>query len=249
MIPTIVQISETLEISTFGLMLGLGFYAAFLLFERELKVFKKDPEIAYKLLIAIIPASIIGAKIFYVLQKIEDFSTNPTGVLLSGTGLSFYGGLILSFAVCVFVIKRMKLNFLEIADIMSPSLALGYGIGKFGSHLAGYSYGIETSSFLGVSYPNGFIPSTVSVYPITLFEVIAAFISFFILMQLRKKDFKKGILFFSAILMNTVPFFLIDFISSNEKLFSIFTLNQLLAFITTLFAVSYIFYINKKQAV
>lgn len=246
MIPTILQLTETLEISTFGLMLGLGFYCAFLLFERELKCSSKDPEIAYKLLIAIIPASIVGAKIFYIFEKIDEFSSNPASVLLSGTGLSFYGGLILSVFVCYFVIKKiLKEDFLTLADILSPSLAIGYSIGKFGSHLSGYSYGIETSSFLGTAYPNGFIPTSTGVYPTALFEVFFAFLVFFIIMKIRKNPYKKGTLFVIAVLLNAVPFFLIDFINKSENVFAFFSLNQLLSFIIILVSAVFLF-INFK---
>lgn len=234
MIPTIIQLTKNLEISTFGLMLGLAFYIGFLLFESELKKFNKDPELAYKLLLAIIPSAIVGAKLFYVFKEFEKFRENPASIIFTGSGLSFYGGFILAILATFAVTTIIKENFLKIADIIAPSILIGYSIGKFGTHLAGFSYGIATDSFLGVAYPNGYAPISDTVMPTSLFEMLLAFIFFAIIMKIRTLKLPQGSIFSAAIVLNSISFFLLNFLTTEENYISFMTLNQVMCLITFL---------------
>ncbi|MBN1499136.1 MAG: prolipoprotein diacylglyceryl transferase, partial [Spirochaetes bacterium] len=224
--------TKSIEISTFGLLLGLAFYLSFLFFESELKNNGKDPEIAYKLLIAIIPSAIIGAKIISIFSRFSEFISNPLNILFSGADLSFYGGLILSIIVSVIVLKVIKEDFFEIADILAPAVMLGYSIGKFGSHLSGFSYGIKTSSFLGVAYPNGYTPVSASVYPTALFEMFISMVFFILLIKLSKKSLPKGTLFLGTLALNSITFFMMNFITADIKVFLSLSVNQILSITT-----------------
>ena len=126
-----------INIGTYGLMLGLAFYLAFLLTERELKLRGKDPELAYKLLLVIIPSAIVGAKIFHIFENWSEFMRDPKAMIFSGAGLSVYGGFILAFLLTMILIKKNRENILEIFDLTAPAMALGYGIGRVGGHVSG----------------------------------------------------------------------------------------------------------------
>jgi phosphatidylglycerol---prolipoprotein diacylglyceryl transferase len=216
---------KILQIGGYGVMLGLGFYFAFLLTEREFILRGKNPDLAYKILLAAIPCGIIGSKLFHILEHIDQFKADPSGMIFSGAGLSAYGGLLMSLLVCYFIIRHNKESFLEIADITSPALMLGYCFGRFGCHVAGDGcYGIATSSFFATSYPNGIVPSTAAVYPTPLFEVAFAVIATGILLQLRKKELTRGNLFFIYMIMMGVPRLLVEFIRTNP--FLVFGLTQ-----------------------
>ena len=205
-----------LTIGGYGIMLGLGFYMAFLLLERELKLHKKDPELAYKILLAVIPSGIIGAKLFHIIDNWSQFLSDPLGMLISGAGLTVYGGFILGILVCLVIIKKSGENPLEILDFAAPAMALGYAIGRLGCHVSGDGcYGIETSSFLGIPYPNGIIPSTASVFPTPLFESMFSFILVIALLQIRKRELSPGLLFFIYFMLNGIARFNVEFIRRN----------------------------------
>ncbi|MCU0849387.1 MAG: prolipoprotein diacylglyceryl transferase [Spirochaetes bacterium] len=209
---------KMLTIGGYGIMLGLGFYLGFLLGEREFKLRGKDPELAYKILLAVIPSAIIGAKIFHVFENMEEFLRDPSGMIFSGAGLSVYGGFIFSFIAAVVVIRINKEDFLEVFDVASPTMAIGYAIGRFGCHVAGDGcYGIPTASFLGIAYPNGIVPTTGEVFPTALFESMLSFIFFAALMQIRKRDLPAGMLFFIYLIMNGMARFMVEFIRINPK--------------------------------
>jgi phosphatidylglycerol---prolipoprotein diacylglyceryl transferase len=224
MYPIIFQY-KFIQIGGYGVLLGLGFYFAFLLFEREFILRGRTPDLAYKILLAAIPCGIIGSKLFHILEHLGEFKANPKAMLLSGAGLSAYGGILLSLLVCYIIIRIHKESFLEIADIASPALMLGYVFGRFGCHIAGDGcYGIPNFSFLAISYPNGIVPSTMPVLPTPLFEVFFAVIATGVLLQLRKREMPTGNLFFIYLALTGVPRLAVEFVRTNPKL--IFSLTQ-----------------------
>ncbi len=209
---------KMISIGGYGVMLGIGFYLAFLLFERELSLRQMNPELAYKILLAAIPCGIIGSKLFHILEHLDEFSADPAGMIFSGAGLSAYGGFVLSFLVVAVIIKKNNESFLRVADAASPAMALGYCFGRFGCHVAGDGcYGVETQSFLGTAYPNGIVPTTAAVYPTPLFEVFFSFAVLGVLLRLRKHEWSDGKLFFLYLILNGLPRFLVEFIRLNPK--------------------------------
>jgi len=219
-----------INVGSYGVSLGIGFYLGFLLFERELRMRGKDPELAYKLLLAAIPCGIIGSKIFHILEHLEDFYADPVGMLFSGAGLSVIGGFLFAMLVIGIILKILKEDFLEIGDMVTPTLALGYCFGRFGCHASGDGcYGLETDSFMGIAYPNGIVPISTNVYPTPLFEVFFSFIVFGLMLNLRKYEFKKGTLFFIYLILYSLPRLLVEFIRRNPKMILSFSQAQVVS--------------------
>lgn len=240
---------KLITIGSYGLLLGLAFYISFLLLEREFTLKKIDPELAYKLLIVIIPSAIIGAKMFHIFENFSEFLSAPSAMIFSGAGLSVYGGFVLSFLAAMIVIKKNNEGILRIFDATSPSMALGYAIGRLGCHASGDGcYGIPTDSFLGMAYPNGIVPITVNVFPTPLFESFASLIFFLILMRLRKNEMKTGMLFFIYLIMNGFARFSIEFIRLNPVTSIGLTQAQIVAICFILTGIAGLLYVIKKDS-
>lgn len=238
---------KLITIGSYGLLLGMAFYLGFLFAEREFKIKGLDPDIAYKLLIAIIPSAIIGAKLFHIIDNFGEFLMSPKDMILSGAGLSVYGGFLLSFIVALIIIKKEKQNILQIFDIASPSMALGYGIGRLGCHVSGDGcYGIISDSIFALSYPSGIVPVTATVYPTPLFESTLSFIFFFILLQLRTKNLKTGTLFFIYLALNGTARFLIEFIRLNPVTNFGLTQAQLVALLFIITGIAGLILLNRQ---
>ncbi len=207
-----------ITIGGYGLMLGIGFYGAFLLMERELGLMGKNPELAYKILLGAIPSGIIGSKLFHILEHIDQFLSNPRDMIFSGAGLSAYGGFVMAFIVSFFIIKLSKENIMEIYDAAAIPMAFGYSLGRFGCHVAGDGdYGLVTTTFFKTAYPNGIVPTTVEVFPTPLFEVFFSFLVLAFLLNLRKRHLASGQLFFTYLILNGIPRFLVEFIRLNPE--------------------------------
>ena len=239
---------KLITIGTYGLLLGTAFYLGFLLVEREFRIHGKDPDLAYKLLIAIIPSAIVGAKVFHILDNISEFLRDPAAMVFSGAGLSVYGGFLLSFIVAAVLIRKNGEKILNTFDLFAPAMALGYGIGRLGCHASGDGcYGIATDSISGMAYPNGLVPISSNVYPTPLFESFLSLAFFLILMRLRKVEFKDGSIFFMYLIMNGIARFLIEFIRRNPSALLGFTQAQIIAMVFAAAGAAGLIYNLKKN--
>ena len=90
-----------------------------------------------------------GAKIFNALETWDDFISDPLGSLLSSSGLTFYGGLIVATFALWYFARRIKLDFRHLCDAAAPALILGYAIGRLGCQVSGDGdWGIYNSAYM-----------------------------------------------------------------------------------------------------
>ncbi len=188
---------------------------------------------------------IVGAKIFHQLENWDEFLKDPLGSLLSFSGLTFYGGLIVATFAVAFYGEKNGIRWRHMADSVAPSLIIAYGIGRIGCQVAGDGdWGIINTlaqpqwlSFLpewtwAYSYPHNIlnegvlIPGCVGehcyqlaepVFPTPLYETTMALIIFAILWSVRKKITIPGSLFAIYLMFNGLERFLIEKIRVNNK--------------------------------
>jgi len=80
---------------------------------------------------------LVGAKVFNAFESWDDFIKDPAGNLLSSSGLTFYGGLIVATAGFYFYSRKYNIPFRHLCDATAPGLMLAYGIGRLGCHFSG----------------------------------------------------------------------------------------------------------------
>lgn len=187
---------------------------------------------------------IIGAKIFHQLENLDEFMRDPVGSLLSFSGLTFYGGLIVAaFAVAIYAEKH-NIPWQRIADSVAPSLIIAYGIGRIGCQVAGDGdWGIVNNmpqpgwlSFLpewvwAYNYPHNILNQGIPiegcagphcfvlaqpVFPTPIYETTMSLILFTILWSVRKKLKVPGALFAIYLMFNGAERFLIEKIRVNN---------------------------------
>ncbi len=91
----------------------------------------------------------LGAKVFDNLENWDRFIQDPIGNLLSASGLTFYGGLIVATIALGIYFKRSGIRFIDVADAAAPSLMLAYGLGRIGCQVAGDGdWGIVNSAYV-----------------------------------------------------------------------------------------------------
>jgi phosphatidylglycerol:prolipoprotein diacylglycerol transferase len=80
---------------------------------------------------------LVGAKLFHILENLSDFYRDPWGNIISFSGLTFYGGLIVGGIAVMIVAKRKGIKSLHMLDVGGPAMMLSYGTGRIGCHVAG----------------------------------------------------------------------------------------------------------------
>jgi phosphatidylglycerol---prolipoprotein diacylglyceryl transferase len=90
----------------------------------------------------------LGAKIFNSLETWDDFIRDPVASLLSFSGLTFYGGLILAALSIWYYARKHKIGFWYLNDAAAPALMLAYGTGRIGCQVSGDGdWGIVNSAY------------------------------------------------------------------------------------------------------
>ncbi len=150
---------QGVPIRGFGVMLLVAVVSAVGLAVRRARQLSMDHELVYSLAVWVFVSGIVRARIFYVVQKWEQFGgRNPFDLavnVLNVTqgGIVIYGGLIGgAFGFFLFVMRH-RLPPLAIADLIAPSLLLGMGIGRIGCFLNGCCYGGVSELPWAVSFP------------------------------------------------------------------------------------------------
>jgi len=234
--PTIVEIGP-IKIHSFGFMMVVAFYSCFYFLDQEMKRLGYDRKIASDIVFAAAVGGILGAKLYYLLENFGRVVADPMGMIFSGAGLVFLGGLVGGTLGVTIVLRKNDLPWLTFGDIVAPLLMLGYGIGRVGCFLVGDDYGLPTHLPWGVSFENGLPPSTyymfdtyypwidltgfepgvLAVHPTQIYEVILALIIFGFLWKKRLSVKHVGSLFFTYLILAGIERFAIEFIRTNDK--------------------------------
>ena len=251
MYPVILEIGP-IKIYSFGLMLVTAFYTCYGLLYLEMKRLKYDTEIASDIIFWSAVGGVLGAKIYYLIENLDRTIQDPIGMIFSGSGLVFLGGLIGSIICVSIVLKNRNLPWYLFADIIAPLIMIGYAIGRLGCFLVGDDYGLPSSLPWAVSFPEGLPPTTISsfaayypwidtsginsevfkVHPTQLYESAVGILLFFFLWSRRKKNQRAGTMFFSYLLLAGIERFSIEFLRTNEKyLFDTFSGAQMISFL------------------
>ncbi len=235
MIPVLFEIGP-IKIYSFGFMLVIAFYTCYYLLQKDMKRLGYDVKIASDIVFAAALGGILGSKVYYLIENIGRVIDDPFGMIFSGSGLVFLGGLMGGTLGVTIVLRKHNLPWIKFADIVAPLLILGYAIGRVGCFLVGDDYGIPTHLPWGVSFENGlppsiyrvfelyypwvdltgFEPGLLTVHPTQLYEVTAGLAIFAFLWNRRTKIKVFGSLFFTYLILAGVERFSIEFIRTND---------------------------------
>ncbi len=189
-------------------MLMLGFVAGILLSRREAKRVGVSPDIPLDLGIWVLVSAIVFARGLFAVLNWSDFAARPLEILYVWRegGLSFHGGLLGGILAALLFAKARRISFWIIADVMTPGLALGYGIARFGCFLNGCCYGAPTSLSWAVRFPlwpdSGIL--TEPSHPTQIYSALGSFIILGILMTVRGRLKGRGKLFLLYLMLYAV---------------------------------------------
>lgn len=182
------------------------------------------------LLIFLIPISIISARIYYVLFNLEYYLANPSQIFnIRNGGLAIYGGIIGGAITCIVFCKKRKIDLINLLDIIAPALILGQAIGRWGNFVNVEAYGTETT----LPWRMGIIEAGkyLEVHPTFLYESIANFIIFCIIVRIKEsRKFKGQVTCTYFILYSAIRFF-IEGLRTDSLMFGSIRISQALSLV------------------
>ena len=192
--PVILEIGS-FKLQYYGLMYIVAFAITYILASHRLRRedrFRIDADQLQGLMTAMILGLIVGARLGYVLfYNFSYYLHHPLEVILpfefSGgirftgiTGMSYHGGLIGVVVATVIFVRKNRLDFFNMADLIVPCIPLGYTFGRLGNFINGELFGRVTTHPIGMFFP--FAPGPGRRHPSQLYEAFFEGIVLFVVL-------------------------------------------------------------------
>ena len=253
-IPEGIPLLGGVAVQSFGILLFASFLAAGAVARREMPRKGLEPDRMSDLVFWAIVGGLLGSKLYSALSNPAELARDPVGQLLSGSGFTWYGGLILATIFVWAYMRKTQLPVGQTFDCIAVGMPVGIAVGRVGCFMAGDDYGMPTGSPLGVAFPNGAPPTTVQilqdrfgvtvdpalverfgdvipVHPTQLYEVGLSILVFGLIWRLRLHDHKPGWLFAVWLSVYGVTRFILEIFraKSDRFLFDTFTGAQVIS--------------------
>jgi len=210
-----------LHVRSYGLALATAFLIGTWLGMREARRLGLDEDKLVNVILIVLVASVLGARALYVMEHVQEFRREWGSVLaLWQGGLTLYGGIVAGTAAGLLAARRFGLPMWRVADALTPSIALGTGIGRLGCFLNGCCYGRPTSLPWGVVFPPdsyaGLEFGNAAVHPSQLYLAALGFGLFLLTWALRRRVGTPGSLFWWFIVLFALLRIPVDFTRAYE---------------------------------
>ena len=249
----------------YGIILMVGTLAGAWLATRIAKRRNHDPEIVWDLLIWLIIAGIIGARLWHVFtpspSAIADgrttifYLTHPFDLInLRNGGLGIPGAVIGGVAALYFYSRKHGLNFAEWTDISAPSLAFGQTIGRWGNFVNQELYGAPTDLPWKISIDPAYrLPGFEAqeyYHPLFLYESLWNLANMGLLIWLSfrfGKRLKNGDIFLVYLIIYPIGRFLLEFLRLDASMVAGLNANQTFMALVALFSVLFLFLRHRAE--
>ncbi|MFZ5643169.1 MAG: prolipoprotein diacylglyceryl transferase [Bacillota bacterium] len=145
----------TIEVRWYGIILSAAFLTGTLLAYRRAARTEISQDHIINLITLIIPAAIIGARLYYVAFTWPEYRDDPLSALaIWQGGLAIHGGILGGVLAGLWYLKRYGLSVWNTADILAPSLILGQAIGRWGNFINQEAHGGPVSEQFMEIFPN-----------------------------------------------------------------------------------------------
>ena len=123
-----------------AILIGLAFCS------RDAHRYRISQDALLDFLLYAIPLGILFARLYYVVFRFNMYSDNLLSIFnIREGGLAIYGGIIGGLIAAKIVSKKHGITMLSLLDLLSPALALGQCIGRWGNYINMEAYGLRVA--------------------------------------------------------------------------------------------------------
>jgi len=236
-----------LQIRYYSLVYIVGFLVTYYLLLKvaEKKIVKNLTKDAVEdFIIYLIFGTIIGGRVLdFVFYNPSIIWTNPLEILyIWHGGMSFHGGLIGAVIGTFLFTKKHKVEFYDIADIIVLPLSFFLFLGRIANFINGELWGTVTNVPWCVNFPG----VEGCRHPSQIYEAIKNLAIFGFLMFFRKRKLKKGVMFWTFVLLYGTLRFLTNFFRDDTRWFGL-SMGQYLSLAMFIVAIVFLYRINRHK--
>ena len=175
----------------YGVLIALGFLLAMFFCARRAPRYGIKADDFFDLMLFLIPLVIIGARLYYVLFRLDYYLAHPKEILaVRDGGLAIYGGVLMGALVLWRFCRRKKIKLMALMDLCVHGLLIGQIIGRWGNFMNREAFGAETEIFcrMGLTAPGG---QTIYVHPTFLYESLWNLVGLIFLLLWQRRGGRK----------------------------------------------------------
>ena len=199
------------------------------------------------------PLSILGARLYYVIFKLDYYSQNLGEIFaIWNGGLAIYGGLITGAIVLYIFADRKLINTWDCLDIAAPSVLIAQSLGRWGNFFNQEAYGaaVESLDFLPSFIKNQMYIDGSYRQPTFLYESIWNVIGFALILIFRRrlKGIRRGHITAFYLMWYGFGRLIIEGMRTDSLMFLGLRVSQLLSAVLIGLGIFIVFYQNRKKA-
>lgn len=250
-----------LTIRFYGIILMSGALIGGFLAVREAKRRGYDPEIVWDMFIYLLIGGIIGARLWHILTPSPStgittgwYFTHPLDALaIWKGGLGIPGAIIGGLITLYLYSRKTGINFAEWTDIISPSLALGQAIGRWGNFFNQELYGAPTNLpwklYIDPAHRLANYLDVEHYHPLFLYESLWNLMNMFLLLWISRRfadSLKNGDIFLIYLIVYPIGRFFLDFLRLDASLVGGININQTIMAVVALIAAVSLYLRHRK---
>ena len=158
-------------ISSFGVMMAIGFLVSDRIVARRLGEQGLDRELSSTILVYAVVCGVLGAKLYFALENTLRGDRFFFDALFDRAGLVWFGGFIGGTLGVTLGTRIHEIPTRAVAAAVANAAPFGQACGRVGCFLVGDDYGRPTAAWYGIAFPKGSPPTAVPVHPTQLYEV------------------------------------------------------------------------------
>ena len=224
-----------LTLRWYGVIVMIGVVVGSLIVERELKHRGEKGDRIWDALIWVLPAGIIGARLWYVLNATlggnRSYLENPASIIkVWEGGLHIFGGFLFGAIALILYLRQNRLDPWLFLDAAGPAVLIGQGIGRIANFVNQELYGPPTTLPWGIpiaaehrlpQYQDlGLFPvNTTRFHPTFAYEMLWNFASAGLLLWLSrryKENMKPGTIFAGWLVLAGIGRVIIEFFRPDQ---------------------------------
>lgn len=234
----------------YGIIIACGLLLAVIYGYFSASRFNVDKEKLVDCVIVGIITGIVGARLYYVAFRFEDYLNDPISIIMINKGgLAIYGGIIGGLLGGCIMAKIRKIKITAALDVAVMGFLIGQGIGRWGNFFNQEAFGTVTDLPWGMVSAN---TSYEPVHPCFLYESLWC-LSGFLLIHFLSKKFQKysGQVFYTYLVWYGFERMIVESLRTDSLMISLFKfdirVSQLVSFVILITGIILLLINRKKE--